>query len=63
MLAVLGILVGILFLANLSSGSLWQDEAQTALIARTVLEVGRWNSAYSGRRHADSDESRRDDAS
>lgn len=29
-----------LFLGNLGSGALWQDEAQTALIARTVLAHG-----------------------
>jgi 4-amino-4-deoxy-L-arabinose transferase-like glycosyltransferase len=29
-----------LLLANLGNGCLWQDEAQTALIARTVLEQG-----------------------
>ena len=33
-------LAAILFLANLGNGYLWQDEAQTALIARTILHGG-----------------------
>jgi 4-amino-4-deoxy-L-arabinose transferase-like glycosyltransferase len=31
---------GLLFLGNLGGSSLWQDEAQTALVAKTVLQGG-----------------------
>ncbi len=39
-LALLGALASALLLARLDSSYLWQDEAQTAVIARTVLEHG-----------------------
>jgi len=34
------LLAAVLFLGNLGSGALWQDEAQTALIAKTILTRG-----------------------
>jgi hypothetical protein len=39
-LAGLGILAGCLFLSQLAEPYLWQDEAQTAVIARTILTDG-----------------------
>ena len=34
------ILAGLLLLSNLGNGYLWQDEAETALLARHTLEFG-----------------------
>jgi 4-amino-4-deoxy-L-arabinose transferase-like glycosyltransferase len=47
---LLAALAGVLLLANLGNQYLWQDEAQTALLARTVLSAG-VPLGYDGRNH------------
>ena len=42
------LLAGILLLTNLDSGCLWQDEAETAVLARNTLRVG-YPTAFDGR--------------
>ncbi len=39
-LGLLGVLAGVLLLAQLDEPYLWQDEAQTAVISRTILDDG-----------------------
>ena len=39
-LGLLGVLAGVLLLAQLDQPYLWQDEAQTAVISRTILDEG-----------------------
>jgi 4-amino-4-deoxy-L-arabinose transferase-like glycosyltransferase len=47
---LLAALAGLLLLANLGNQYLWQDEAQTALLARTILSAG-VPLGYDGRNH------------
>jgi hypothetical protein len=47
---LLAALAGVLLLANLGNQYLWQDEAQTALLARTILSAG-VPLGYDGRNH------------